>query len=402
MVAPVLATAASICAIAAVVLAAQGVAREVSRDTPAPTPQVTAEVRAGSLTEHVDASGLVRAEYRVAIRPPQLPDDSEPIITWVPESGKGIGAGQRLLDVAGQPVFVLDGDIPMYRALSLGTEGPDVGQLQTALRGLGYDVDDDEGNFGRSTAWALVDLFDSQGTTAVDASGEPLPPWSADGISIPLGTFVFAPGLPASLSADCRRVGASLSDGGDCYLESDAKTAYVKLTQEQSSRVETGMPVIASYPDGAVVTGELGDRAPSKTELASDNGAESDESEGLGASDEASAEAGEGAQTESDGTKDSGMVEYYLALSELPSQSVSDFSVSISVRTTAEDSILVPETAIYRDAAGDFSVRVSDVTDGKKLASTVAVEVGLCADGECEITKASRSLMSATLIVSPN
>ncbi|SDZ06308.1 TolC family protein [Herbiconiux ginsengi] len=76
----------------------------------------------------------------------------------VPEVGATLVAGSVALEVAGRPLVVLPGDLPVYRTLHAGLSGPDVAQLKAALVGLGLDVGD-----------AASDLFDAATAAAVDS-----------------------------------------------------------------------------------------------------------------------------------------------------------------------------------------------------------------------------------------
>ncbi len=86
----------------------------------------------------------------------------------VPEVGDVVDAGDVVLEIAGRPVIVLPGELPVYRTLRIGTSGPDVTQLKEALSTLGIDP----GDVGS-------DVFDADTAAAVDAlyaqSGYPAP-----------------------------------------------------------------------------------------------------------------------------------------------------------------------------------------------------------------------------------
>ncbi len=91
----------------------------------------------------------------------------------VPEVGSTLDAASVALEVAGRPLIVLPGDLPVYRTLHVGLSGPDVLQLKAALSALGIDPGD-----------AASDLFDSATSAALDALyrkvGYPSPPSSPD------------------------------------------------------------------------------------------------------------------------------------------------------------------------------------------------------------------------------
>lgn len=60
------------------------------------------------------------------------------VVTAAPEVGDELVEGSAALEVAGRPVLVLQGDIPVFRDLRPGAEGVDVFQLEEALVRLGY------------------------------------------------------------------------------------------------------------------------------------------------------------------------------------------------------------------------------------------------------------------------
>jgi peptidoglycan hydrolase-like protein with peptidoglycan-binding domain len=62
-------------------------------------------------------------------------------ITWLPEAGTTLQQGDAVAKVNEVPVILLYGDLPAYRSLSYGSEGPDIQQLEADLVALGYDPD---------------------------------------------------------------------------------------------------------------------------------------------------------------------------------------------------------------------------------------------------------------------
>jgi hypothetical protein len=101
------------------------------------------------------------------VRPQVLTDigipvsvEGDPVLTQsVVAAGDVVNEGDRAVEVSGRPVFVLQGDTPVYRSLQPGMTGDDVTAVQDSLIRLGYTIDDDEiGTFGASTK-AAVDAF---------------------------------------------------------------------------------------------------------------------------------------------------------------------------------------------------------------------------------------------------
>lgn len=83
-----------------------------------------------------------------------------------------VSSGDVVLEVSGRPVLLLTGELPFYRDLLPGDEGPDVVQAQRALAGLGYAVTED-GQYGESTAAAVQRLYLDRGYSA-PLVGDPL------------------------------------------------------------------------------------------------------------------------------------------------------------------------------------------------------------------------------------
>ena len=62
-----------------------------------------------------------------------------PVVTGrIPVVSADLADGAVALEVSGRPVFLLQGSFPMYRRLRPDTAGPDVRQLEEALRRLGF------------------------------------------------------------------------------------------------------------------------------------------------------------------------------------------------------------------------------------------------------------------------
>lgn len=77
-------------------------------------------------------------------------------LTWLPRAGAVIRPGRRLFAVDGEPVILMDGAVPAWRALSVGVaDGVDVRQLERGLAALGYDPGTVDESFTVATAAAV-------------------------------------------------------------------------------------------------------------------------------------------------------------------------------------------------------------------------------------------------------
>lgn len=82
----------------------------------------------------------------------------------VPEEGMILESGDVALELAGRPVIVLPGELPVYRSLSVGMRGPDVLQLKQALASLDIWAGDQESDvFQVDTAWGVHALYERVG-----------------------------------------------------------------------------------------------------------------------------------------------------------------------------------------------------------------------------------------------
>ncbi|MDR1187917.1 MAG: hypothetical protein LBK95_10760 [Bifidobacteriaceae bacterium] len=146
-----------------------GVAR--SRDNDEDTKKVrTATVERTSLASGVEIMGTL--EYGTA----EELAGATGIVTKVPEAGSTHQAGEPLLEIEGNPVFLLHGAIPLWRDLGAGMSGIDVDTLRAALVELGYSA----GNTAAATP------YDAALAGAIDAmyakGGYPAPSTRPDSI----------------------------------------------------------------------------------------------------------------------------------------------------------------------------------------------------------------------------
>ena len=101
-------------------------------------------------------------------------------ITATPKAaGDEVAEGDVLVEVDGRPTFALVGDVPMYRPLVTGTEGPDVQALERALARLGIDPGPDDGRFDAATETAVRELFRRTGYQPVEPTAEQRAAYSA-------------------------------------------------------------------------------------------------------------------------------------------------------------------------------------------------------------------------------
>ncbi|HHC07167.1 MAG TPA: hypothetical protein ENK55_00405 [Actinobacteria bacterium] len=140
---------------------------------PAPSP-VTADVERRVLAPTVVVRGEIVTVGADALILP-LRSEGPSVVTGL---GTGVGEmvreGDLLAEVAGRPVFVVQGSFPFYRDLVGGVEGPDVRQLQESLTRMGWDLEVD-GVYGQETQRAVGAWYARAGyEAALGASDEEL------------------------------------------------------------------------------------------------------------------------------------------------------------------------------------------------------------------------------------
>lgn len=123
---------------------------------------ITAKVERRVLASTVVLRGDVRPEVSLAVGVPSSVEGAGVVTRVPPAVGSEVAEGSVLLGVSGRPVFVLRGDVPVYRSLKPGMSGADVAQLQAALVRLGF-APDTSGVFGEATKAALSKFYAAAG-----------------------------------------------------------------------------------------------------------------------------------------------------------------------------------------------------------------------------------------------
>ena len=88
------------------------------------------------------------------------------VVTSAPERGAELTEGSVAIEIAGQPVFVLVGPVPVYRDLRPQDRGPDVEQLEAALVRIGYFGGDPDQLWDEATGAAVSAWYEQAGYRA--------------------------------------------------------------------------------------------------------------------------------------------------------------------------------------------------------------------------------------------
>ena len=135
---------------------------------PPPASLVTVEVEFAELTADVVARADVGYDEPVSLSLAGAIGDRQSAlaVTWAPERGAELNEGEPAIEIAGRPVFVLSGPVPVYRDLRPQDRGPDVEQLETALARLGHFEDGPDELWDGATSEAVSAWYEAAGYQA--------------------------------------------------------------------------------------------------------------------------------------------------------------------------------------------------------------------------------------------
>ena len=166
------------------------------------------------------------------------------VYTWLPQPGQVIKQDQPLYSVSNQPVPLLYGTIPAYRAFNAGmSDGPDVGQLTRDLIALGYGAGLTQSNHYSSATAAAVERW--QRGLGLSPTGQ-----------VPLGGVYFEPG-PIRVASVAPSPGTPVQGAGSIVLTATSLTPVVTVDLDVSQEylVKPGDAVTVVLPDGTSTVG---------------------------------------------------------------------------------------------------------------------------------------------------
>jgi Putative peptidoglycan binding domain len=183
------------------------------------------------------------------------PDSSDPdssddsysgsgTVTALPRAGTVIERGEALYRLDGDPIALMYGSTPAYRALKSGIpDGRDVRELEQNLGALGFDPGTVDDSFTSTTATAVSNWQESVG---LEQTG-----------SVELGRVVFMPGA-RRIGEHKTSVGSVLSSGSEVLATSSTeRVVSVALDASLQDMAREGERVEVTLPDGAIVGGHI-------------------------------------------------------------------------------------------------------------------------------------------------
>lgn len=312
-----------------------------------------AQVTKGNLSARTMQSGTLSyaGSYKVI-------NKASGTLTNLPAVGDVIPEGKVLYRVDGEPVVLLRGDhVPAYRALSWGTEGADVKQLNAALVELGYAkksyLDPTDDYFGRQTYYAVRRLQDAVGLTV---TGE-----------LALGQAVFLPAKNIRITQVDGVPGASAAPNQSIMqASSTSRQVTVSLRASQQTTVAEGDTVTITLPSGKTTAGTVS--SVGKVAVKGDD--------------------------------DNTTIDVLITPSKPEETGQLDQApVQISITSdTVKDVLSVPVNALLALAGGGYAVEVVDAAGAHRL---VAVTTGLFDDSVGRVEVSGDGLSAGQNVVVP-
>jgi peptidoglycan hydrolase-like protein with peptidoglycan-binding domain len=320
-------------------------------------PAATATVRRGDLvsTEEVDGA-LGYAAYSTgaaASTPTKVVGTLPGTVTRLPVTGAVLKRGEVLYELdGGTPVVFMRGDRPAWRPFVAGmSDGPDVRQLESNLKALGFDPDGDmtvDDDFTWATTAAIKRWQQSHD---LDETGE-----------IPLGQVRFLPWDSLRVASLTAQVGTPGS-APLMTVTSTTKQVTVQLDATLAHLVRPGQTITVELPGGRTTKARISTVGTVAT-----------------------APSGSGSPTP--GSEQATTVPVTATLSDQRAAgSLDQAPVTVEIVTQSRHDVLsVPVTALLALAEGGYGVEVAR-PDGRR--QLVPVRAGLfSADGDVEVSGA--------------
>lgn len=260
-------------------------------------------------------------------------------VTALAETGSVVSRGGALFRVDDQPVVLLYGSLPAYRALTVGTEGTDVEQFEQNLAALGYTGFTVDQEYTSATASAVGEWQEDVG---LDQTG-----------TVELGRVVYAPDQ-VRISAQDASIADAVQPGATVLTYTGtARMVSVDLDVNDQRLATKDTAVRVSLPGGGSVVGTI-----VRTQTVIETG-------------------GVGGEPET-------LIEVTISVDDQSAfEGLDDASVRV-VFTAQEraDVLTVPVAALLALAEGGYGVEIVDGSTTR----IVAVETGLFAGGRVEVS----------------
>lgn len=249
---------------------------EAAARTAPPTPSpILVPVEQRVLTTRIVSRGTGHyGSPRELVVAPSALKDGPQVVTKRPSVGAVIDEGDVLMTISGRPILVLDGAQPSYRDLGPGMSGPDVRQLEAALKRSGIDPGPVDGRYDQATGSGVARLYARHGFRPVVATSGQLAavrPTEAElvagarasgGVQLPADEVVFVRGTPLRVAK--AGVGLGVAPDGPVATVTDSVVAVDgALPVDQAQLVKVGAEVLLDEPAlGIKANGRVSHVAP--------------------------------------------------------------------------------------------------------------------------------------------
>lgn len=230
----------------------QSPAEAAARTAPPEPSPILVPVETRLLTSDIVARGTARYGLpKTVTLVPSMRKGAPGIITTLPERGVQLQEGDLLLTASERPVFLLQGEVPVYRDLTIGVDGKDVQQLERALQRLGYDPGQLDGLFDEVTAKAVTSWYAAAGW-------QPAPPTSNELAEITRLRAVLSTARNELAAAEDAVATAPLQvDRAEANAEHANQVAAALLAQKEAIHAALTARADAATTEIAVATAEL-------------------------------------------------------------------------------------------------------------------------------------------------
>jgi peptidoglycan hydrolase-like protein with peptidoglycan-binding domain len=183
------------------------------------------------------------------------------IITTLPVRSTQLNEGDVMLTASGRPVFILQGEIPVYRDLVPGISGDDVRQLENALKRLGFDPGPVDGTFDEQTSAAVADWYASAGWEAFGPTPDQLASIRALeqelAATINNRSAAYAAAVAAPLAVDAARASAESANKTAAADVAEKTRLRDWATDEDRVKAESDLEVARAAATAARLAGEV-------------------------------------------------------------------------------------------------------------------------------------------------
>jgi multidrug efflux pump subunit AcrA (membrane-fusion protein) len=258
-------------------------------------------------------------------------------VTWLPAAGAVVKRGQALYRLDNKPVVLLYGTLPAYRNLAPGVKGSDVKQFERNLWALGYRGFTVDSTYSSATADAVEEWQDDLGLSETG--------------TVTTGQIEYAT-TSVRIDSVTAQNGAAAQPGTELLkFAGTTLVAVVDLEMDSQRLAKQGAAVEVEMPDGKRLPGKI-------------------------------LKVGTTVQQGQGDQDDTTLIEVTIGFSGAPT-GMDEASVTVDFTAAQRADVLtVPVAALLALSEGGYGVQVVDGGTTK----TVAVETGLFADGNVEVT----------------